>query len=308
MNDAYYTQTGERPDLAALEVNTPEGYIGSKILPTVPVADKSGTIYYATVTADSAAQTNRSVGAAPGNTQISDSNTTYTAAEAIKRGSVTPDEAKQMGGIEKSDMVGAKWAKRQVMNYLEGDIRTLVLGGTADNSFDPAKVQTDVQDAIQDIRLYSGKTSLITSTWTLKAMMQNLLADAAYGPALARLVVGSSGVEAVRGLSLEAWKQSLAIFFGVDQVLAGDDAIWNAAAVSGRFAIAKLDDGMDELSHKYNPVLGKVFQFMPDGKNPWVIESIADRLTKNNHYDATLWYDAVILNAGAFYLFDGVTA
>ena len=92
-----FTQTGPRPDLAALPVNLPEGYIGNSVFPVSPVADKSGTIYYATVTADSAAQTGRSAGTAPTGTQISDSSTTYTAAEAIKRGSVTPDEAKQFG-------------------------------------------------------------------------------------------------------------------------------------------------------------------------------------------------------------------
>ena len=308
MNDAYYTELGERADLAALEVNPPEGYIGSQILPTVPVNDKTGVVYYATVTADAAAQTNRSTGAAPANVQISDSNTSFTAAEAIKRGSITPDEAKTMGGIAKADLVGAKYAKRQVMAYLEGDIRTLILGGTKDKSFDPAKIQTDVQVALQALRLYEGKTALIGSTWTIKAMLQSLLASNTFGPSLARLVQGASGVEAVQGLSLNAWKQSLALFFGVDTVLAGDDTIWNATAVAGRFSITKLDDGADELSHKWKPVLGKVFQFLPDGKNPWLIESIPDRLTKNNHYDATLWYDAVILNSGANYLFDGVTA
>jgi hypothetical protein len=306
MNDAYYTELGERADLAALDVNPPEGYIGSQILPTVPVTQKTGVVYYATVKADAAAQTNRSTGAAPDGTQIAQSNTTFTAAEAIKRGSITPDEAKGMGGIEKADMVGAKWAKRQVMSYLEGDIRTLILGGTKDASFDPAKVQTQVQDAVQDIRLYEGRSALIASTWTIKAMLQQMLNDQTYGPALARLVTGASGVDAIRGLSLDIWKQSLSIFFGVDQVLAGDDSIWNASTVAGKFAIAKLDDGSDELSHKWKPVLGKVFQFLPDGKNPWLIESIPDRLTKNNHYDATLWYDAVVLNSGALYIFDGV--
>jgi len=306
MNEAYYTSTEERPELAALEVNPPEGYIGSKILPTVPVTQPTGVVYYATVTADSAAQTNRSTGAAPAGTQIADSNTTYTCAEAIKRGSVTPNEVKIMGGIDKADKVGSMWAKRQVMAALEGDIRTLILGGTKDVSFDPAKVQTQVQVALQDVRLYEGKSALIGSTWTIKAMLQQMLADNAYGPALARLVTGSSGVDAVRGLSLDAWKQSLSIFFGVDEVLCGDDTVWNPSATAGRFAIAKLDDGSDELSHKWKPVLGKVFQFLPDGKNPWLIESIGDRNVKNNHYDATLNYDAVILNAGAFYLFDGV--
>jgi hypothetical protein len=306
MNDAYYTETMERPALAALEVNPPEGYIGSKILPTVPVADKSGVVYYATVTADAAAQTNRAAGSAPDKTQIASSNTTFTAAEVVKRGGVTPDEAKQMGGIDKADEVGAKWSKRQVMAALEGDVRTLILGGAASAAFDPAKVKTQVQTAKQAVRLYEGRSALIASTMVLEAMLQQMLADGVYGPALARLVSGSSGVQAVQGLSLDAWKQSLAIFFGVNEVMAGDDTIWNAGAAAGKFAIAKLDDGTDPLSHKWKPVLGKVFQFMPDGVNPWVIQSIADRVNVNNLYDAYLWYDAVVLNSGAFYVFDGV--
>jgi len=306
MNDAYYTETMERPALAALEVNPPEGYIGSKILPTVPVTDKSGVIYYATVTADAAAQTNRVAGAAPDKTQIASSNTTFTAAEVVKRGGVTPDEAKQMGGIDKADEVGAKWSKRQVMAALEGDVRTLILGGAASAQFDPAKVKTQIQTAKQAVRLYEGRSALISSTAVLEAMLQQMLGDAVYGPALARLVSGASGIQAVQGLSLDAWKQSLAIFFGVNEVLAGDDTVWNAGAAAGKFAIAKLDDGTDPLSHKWKPVLGKVFQFMPDGANPWVIQSIADRVNVNNLYDAYLWYDAVVLNSGAFYVFDGV--
>ena len=308
MNDAYYTERGERSDLAAIEVNPPEGYIGDKILPTVPVTEKTGVVYYATITADATAQTGRSTGVAPTGTQISDSDTTFTAAEAVKRGQISPDEAKTMGGIEKADMVGAKWAKRQVMNYKESDIAALIMasGSAADYNFDPAKVQTQVQTALQAVRLYEGKSALISSTYTLKAMLQALLNDTVHGPALARLVTGASGVDAVRGLSLEAWKQAIAIWFGVDEVLAGDDTVWNATAIAGRFSIAKLDDGMDELSHKWKPVLGKCFQFMPDGVNPWVIQAVDDRVNVNNLYDAYLWYDTVILNSAAVKVFDGV--
>jgi hypothetical protein len=308
MNDAYYTETGERPALAAIEVNPPEGFIGSQIIPIVPVTQKSGTLYYATVTADSAAQTGRSTGAAPTGTQIAQSNTTFTTAEAIKRGSITPDEAKGMGGIDKADEVGSKWAKRQVMRALESDVAALVMksGSSADAAIDPAKCQTQVQTALQAIRLYEGSTALVASTYNLKSLLQQLLADSAYGPAMSRLVTGTTGVQAIQGLSLNAWLSSLAIFFGVDKVLAGDDNIWNATAIAGRMTVVKLDDSADQLSHKWKPVYGKCFQFLPDGNQPWLIESIADRLTKNNHYDATLWYDNVVLNSGAAYTFDGI--
>jgi hypothetical protein len=308
MNDAYYTETGERPALAAIEVNPPEGFIGSQIIPIVPVTQTSSVLFYATVTADSAAQTNRAIGQAPGGTQIAQSSTTYTTREAVKRGSITPDEAKGMGGIDKADEVGSKWAKRQVMRALESDVAALVMksGSSADAAIDPAKCQTQVQTALQAIRLYEGTTALVASTYNLKSLLQQLLADSAYGPAMSRLVTGTTGVQAIQGLSLQAWLSSLAIFFGVDKVLAGDDGIWNATAIAGRMTIVKLDDGADQLSHKWKPVYGKCFQFLPDGNQPWLIESIADRLTKNNHYDATLWYDAVVLNSGAAYTFDGI--
>ncbi len=96
------------------------------------------------------------------------------------------------------------------------------------------------------------------------------------------------------------------LYLGVDAILPGDDAIWNAGAYKGKFALAKLDDGMDPLSHKWEPVLGKTFQFLPDGTNPWVVKSVADLTLVNNFYDAYQWFDTVVLNAGALYVFDGV--
>ncbi len=95
----YFTSTGPRPDLAALEVNPPEGYIGSQIIPTFNVMDKTGTVYYAAVTADSAAQTGRGADTAPSAQAVANTSTTFTCAEVVDRAYITPDEAKSMGGI-----------------------------------------------------------------------------------------------------------------------------------------------------------------------------------------------------------------
>ncbi len=308
MNDAFYTQTGERPDLAAIEVNPPEGYIGTKILPVVPVAEKSGTIYYATVTADSAAQTSRSTGAGPTATQISNSSTTFSCGEACKRGAISPDEVKTMGGIEKADEVGAKFAKRSVMNKLEADIAAAILD-SADDTFDAAKFLTQSQTALDSIRRYEGKTALIGGTKTLKTLVQSLIASNTYGKVFARLISGASPAEAATGMNFDAWMNGLAMFLGIDTVLAGDDNIWAASGSTAEMiAFAKLDEGTDPLSHKWKPVLGKVFQFLPDGKQPWVIQSVGDRVTVNNYYDAYLWYQVKILNSSAVYVIGGVTA
>lgn len=306
--DPYYTITGPRPDLAAVEVNPPEGYIGSKVVPVVSVADKTGTIYYNDVTADVAAQTGRSTVTAPNSTTIAGTSTTFTCAEAISRGKIAPDEVKAFGGIAKADMIGVKFAKRNVLNAVEAAVAAVTTGSTADDTWDAAKFLQDSQTALDAVRLYYGKTTLLASTIVLKRMVEQLLQDDTYGPVLGRIVSGTSPSVAVQGVQFSAWLNALSMFIGVDQVLAGDDTIWNAGDNAGKFVIGKFDDGSQELIHKYEPVFARNFMFLPEGGNPWFVESIGDRLTKANVYDAALWYNVVTLNAGAIYVFEGVAA
>jgi hypothetical protein len=302
MQDALYTVNGDRPDLAAsIIVNPPEGYIAAKILPVSPVMEKAGSVAYKTLDADVAAQTGRVAGAAPTITQIANSATTFSCAEAVKRGAITPDEVKQMGGIEKADAVGTKFAMRSVQNYLEADVCAHILGVAASASFDPAKFKTQAQTALNAVRRYEGRSTLIAGTKTIQAMMQGILSSKPTDNLFNRIVNGNGAA-----LSLQSMVDALKFYVGIDDVLAGDDGIWNAGAYAGHFAIAKLDDGTDPLSHKWNPVLGKTFQFLPDGTNPWVIKSVADLTLVNNFYDAYQWFDTVVLNAGALYVFDGV--
>jgi hypothetical protein len=306
MNDAYYTQTGERPDLAAIEVNPPEGYIGSMLVPTFPVSEKSGYLFYATVTSDGTAETDRSAGSGPDSTQISDSSTTFTAAEAAYRGKITPDEVKLMGGIEKADKVGGIFVKRSVMKARETAICTATLGVTASDTFDPAKFFEVAQTALDSIRRYAGKRVLYGSTMALKKAVQGILADGTFGPVLARAISGTSPQVAAQGFNFKAWMDALAMLTGVDQVLAGDSSIWNATAVADRIGFMAADQSGDPLAHKYEPVFGRVVQFMPDGTNEVVIQSIADRVNVNNLYDAYTWYSVKTLNSAANYVIDGV--
>lgn len=304
--DPYYTSTGPRPDLAAIEVNPPEGYIGSMIMPTVFMGDKTGTIYYHALVSDVAAQTGRSSLAAPTGTAITNSTTTFTCAERICRGQIAPDEAKSMGGIAKADEVGAKFAKRSVMNAVETLIATATIGSTSDATFDAAKFQGDAQTALDSVRRYSGKTTLAGSTIALRRAVQAIIADSGAGKAFSRIVSGTSPAVASQGLGLKMWIDALALYIGVDQVLAGDDAIWNAGTNADRLIIGKFDDGADPLRHKYEPVYGRNVVYLPDGGSPWFLESIADRLTKSNNYDAAVWNNVKELNAGALYVFSGV--
>lgn len=304
--DPYYTHTGPRPDLASLAVNPPEGYIGSMITPTLFVSDKTGTIYYHTVAADVSGQTGRSSLAAPTGTAITNTSTTWSCAEVISRGQIAPDEAKSMGGIANADKVGATFAIRNCMNAIETAIATATIGSTSDATFDAAKFLGQSQTALDTVRRYSGKTTLFGSTLALKRLVQAILSDSTNGKFLSRLVSGTSPNVAREGLNLKAWLDGLAMWIGVDQVLAGDDAIWNAGTNENRVVIGKLDDGSDLLRHKYDAVYGRNIVYLPDGGSPWFVESIADRLTKSNNYDASAWYNVKELNAAAIYVFSGI--
>jgi len=304
--DPYYTSTGQRDDLAALPVVIPEGYIADRIFPVVPAFEKAGSVAYATVNADAAAETSRVAGAAPNKTQIANSATTFAAVEYIKRYSVTPDEAKQMGGIANADEVGAKAAKRSIHRAIESAVATLVLTPAASASFDPPKAVTQVQTALDAMELYEGRSTIITSTKTAKAMYQAFMGEGKVAAALSRIVSGTSPSVAMTGLSFQAWIDAMALYLGVEQFLLGHSSLWNAGDNAGKFVVAKLDDGLDPLSHKYIPVLGKRFQFLRDGSQPFYVESVADYVAKNNHYDASVWMDIKTLNAGAMYRFGGV--
>jgi hypothetical protein len=235
-----------------------------------------------------------------------DKPTTYTAAEKIKRGNVSEDEVKTMGGIDKADAAGFEFAIRSVMGAKEAAIAALTLGKAASAQFDPAKFFSVAQTALDAIRRYEGRTVLYGATATLRKAVQQILGDADFGPVLARTIAGTSPQVAATGFNFAAWMNALAMLAGVDAVLAGDSAIWAAGDLAGCLGIAKIDDGSDALSHKWKPVLGKVFQFLPDGTQPYTLTGIPDRITHNNLYDAQIWIEAKLLNTGANYVIDGV--
>ena len=307
MNDLFYTETGERADIAAsLVPNPPHGYIGTKLMPITPMGEKSGTLYYATLPGDQPADTTRQVGSAPASAQLTTSNTTFLCAELSRRVSIAPDEAKSYGGIEKADEVGAKSAVRSVMNAQEALIAAATLGKPASAAFDAAKFFEIAQGALTTVRLYSGKTVLYGAAVTIKKAVQALLADKTFGPVLSRTISGTTNAVAAAGLNEQAWYAALALLMGVDEVLPGDDTIWAAGSLAGKIGLAKIDDGASPMSHKWEPVLGKTFQFLPDGSSPFVIQAIADRVNVNNHYDCYSWVDVKTLNTGANYTFDGI--
>lgn len=304
MQDKYFTQRGDRPDLAALPVNA-DGFIADRILPVTTVTEKSGTVYHMAPIADKDAQENREAGSGPTGVQIASTSKAYVAAEICERGKVTPDEAKQMGGVEKADEVGAKFAKRTVLRTVEKKVRLAVMGGVKNFTVDPAKVQVQINTALDAMELYHGRSVMIASKKVIKALFMQTLTGKA-GTALCRIVTGTNSMEAAKGLSFQAWVEAMKVYFDVDDVLVGANDIWNPSGTAGRFTIAKIDEGIDELSHKYLPILGKQFRFMPDPGQIFQVRSIPDDVNTNNLYDAYVWNHALIMNSGAFQIFEGV--
>jgi len=296
--EQYLTTSGNRPDLEAQVINLPEGYIGNKIYPIVNTADKSGTVYYATVTANSAAQTNRVSGAAPSATLIANSSTTYTCAENIKRSTVDFMEVKTIGSVAKTDEMQGRWVKKQIARAIEAAQVAALLTAPADASFTGSTFLTDCQVGLDAIRNYSGKTALVGAASIIKTIISNSDVSAK----LLRVVTGVNPATAAQGLSFNLGMQALAAYIGVDYVLAGDSALWTASSAAGKVALVKLDESGDPLSHKYEPVLGKTFVYLPDpaNKDGISINSTADRVNLVNIVDGLAWFNVKQLNAAKY--------
>ncbi len=310
MADLYTIESENRTDLlpVAEAVNPPEGYIGGKLLPTQKVTQPSGTVYYATVTADGTAATNRSAGSAPTGTRIAQSSTTFSAGEIIDRGLIAANQVEIMGGIANADKMGATFAVRSVMKKKEQNVCAAMLGVAASATFDAAKIQTQLQTAKQAIRRYSGKIALYGATETITRMVQQIIGETKTNPLFARLVTGGGPMEAAKGLSMEAYIEGLKMYLGVDEVLLGDDDIWGAGSYDGLFGVTKLPDALTDFSFMMKPELGRYFQYIPDGGQQYRIETLGDKDDKDNKYDAIINAQEKILNSGAIYNFSGVAA
>lgn len=296
------TITGRREDLELIQVNRPEGYIGNMVYPVLNVMEKTGSVYYTTLTADSAAQTGRSAGAAPTKTLLSESVTTFSCAEAIKRYGVPKAEVKQMGGIEKADRLGGMASKRSVMRKLETDIAAALIDSTSYGS--ASDISSAIVDGIigaaQSVKRYAGKLAFITSVTGYRWLIQQT--------EIKNLLLRTfGGLDPVQAMSLqpEVFKAMLQGIFQFDEVLIGDDDHWAIATQEDAAAIVKLPDD-DEFSHKMDPVLGKTALYLPDGQQPFEVESFYDEDTKTNNYDATSWYSIEELNAGAKVIVKGL--
>lgn len=298
--EQYKTITGDRPDLNALEVNPIIGYIGDKIFPTVNTMEKTGTVYYRTLTADSAAQTGRNSGTAPTRTLLTDSSTSFTCAEVIKRYGVDRNEVKQMGGVAAADNLGAQASKRSVQRAIE-DAQIAALMGIGSPVDISSAIISGIQTGADSVRRYAGKLAFVCSQSVYRFIISQteITGKLSY-------TFNISGLEAGDTLSVKS-KLFLAMLQNImafDEVLIFDDDSELAGLADGA-AIVKLPDPA-EFSHKMDPVLGKTMLYLPDGKTQYELYSHYDEDTYINNYDCSSWYNIKTLNTGAAYIVDGL--
>jgi len=300
------TEIGRREDLEAIEVNAPEGYIGPILFPKLNRMKQTGTIYYQSLTADAAAQSGRSGGTAPTTVMLTSSNTTYACTERVKRYGVAYEEVDNIGGIAQADRLGAMAAKRSVFRALEDLVVDEVMAGSTDATVSSNLISA-VRTAKAAIKRYKGRTAFITSSTTFAAAMTDT-------EVAARLAQFTSVTPADNAQILGLKKTLLAMCLEVDEVLIGDDDHWyvttaggsNNVTITGRALVAKLPPAEEE-SHTMDPVLGKAVFYLPDGSQPFIIETHLNDDQKANKYDAQYFVDIMMLNASAKYLLGGIT-
>jgi len=309
--EAYKTENGRREDLEAIEVNPVLSYIGHKAYPVLNVTQKTGTIYHTTLTADSAAQVALARGTELTRVRLTETANAFSCASTEKRYAIPRDEVLQMGGLEKADRLGGMAAKRSVMRAREtaiaAQLQTIGSHQTANhvagNFIDEAKA------ALEAIRRYPGRRAMIMGSSVFNGIMR--FTEVLNQFSLAALALGGTSAEAVLAGRPEALKMLLAGIVGVDEVMVGDDAHWGvgvgASGIGCNAAFLALP-GEDEFSHKMDPVLGRMVQYLPDGRQPFIVESFYDEALKENCYDAEVWDSIEEYNPEAAFVLADVIA
>lgn len=290
--DGIRTETGRRAELEQLPVNAPTGYIGSKILPVMPVQAKAGTYYYSTLVADADAQTARAAGAAPTAVTLSESSSTFSAAERIKRYKLPWEMIPLIGGLDKSDERGAKAAKRSVINALETAQLAAFIDGAG------TSITTAILDGIigagDQVHRYGGRTAFVCNVGQYRWLLQqdeikNLLLR----------TFGGMGMVEAMSVPPDVFRSMMQTLFMVDEVLIADDQFW-PYTYRTTAAVVKIPDGTDEMSFVSEPEYGRTMIYWPtDASEPYEINSFADDDLRSNIFDCTEWDSIEEFNSGA---------
>ena len=289
--EQYKTKNGDRKDLADLPVAQPIGYIGGKVFPTANIFQKTGTINYQGLVADSAAQTNRVQGAAPSSTVVAEATDAFSCTERIKRYIVDWTRVLSYGDVDGSDRVGTKASKRSVLNSLETEQLGVLIDAAGTDI--TSSIVDGILGAAYAVRRYSGRLAFVCNQGTYRYLIQQ--------SAITDLLLRSfSGLSSAQAMSLEpaVFKAMLQGIFAFDEVLVADDSYW-PASYTYTAAVCKIPDGTDPESYLIEPELGRTLVYLPEGGSQWTVNSFADETLRSNVYDAMVFDDVEQWNSGA---------
>ena len=309
--EANQTEDGRREDLEAIEANPVLSYIGQRFYPVLNVTEKTGSIYYTTLTADGAAQEGVARGTPLALNYLTESVATYSVAPDEKRYGIGRDEVQQMGGIEKADKLGGAASKRSVQRVAETAIalQLQTVGTHQSAAHAPGLFIAEANVAREAIRRYPGKTAFVCAFTTFNAVMR--YTEILNQFSLSALMLGGGEAKDVIAGSPAALKMILGGILSVDEVIVGDDEHWGvdigSSGIGCNGVFVKLP-GTEEFSHKMDPVLGKFVQYLPDGTQSYIVESWYNKELKSNIYDAESWNAIAELNAEAAYVLEGLVA
>ena len=287
---SWKTQNSRRQDLEVLEVNAPEGYIGTRLYPKEKVSQKNGTIYFVPAGAKITAQSDRDpkTGAILRNF-FGSSNKNYAAISTEARIAITRDEVKQFGGVDAADQYGAKAVKRAVLAKQEKAVADAATAGEAvtvtEGTFFAA-----IRGACKAVKPYSGTLALVCSLEAYGKIMD-------LEEVRSRLSFQGGTVldrEALESLKPEVLKDMLQNVFAVQEILIGDDDFWPA----DKIVIVKLPSE-EPLSYKQAAELGKTIAYSSDGVEVCEIESAANTDLLVNDYTGISYFKVTEFNAGA---------
>ena len=289
-----------RPDLAAVDVQQVTPYLAPRILPALNRMQKVGNQYYVAVDADVAAQTGRTLGAAPTTTTLASASDTFSAAEAIKRVQIPDDEVALMGDLSRAQQKAARIGKRSICRAKEDACEALITAGagaTAD-ILDSIRERLDVGiDAVQRV---PGRLVMACGWTTFRRLgryseVTNTLANT--GVAIMNQLQLTRGPDSgVRNVAAGI----LAEVLGLEEILVGDDDHWQA----GTAWLMKLPDPGTEPDEV--PQIGRTVQYLPDGEQEFLCESYFDDNLITECVDTRVWYDQEIYNASGIYVLNGI--
>lgn len=282
------TESGYRPDLAALEVNPVFNYVGKNFYPVEVKREKTGDFTYQTVVPDADASTSYSDGVELGITDLNMAPGTWTCKPIGKRYGVTKKEVYNYGSVEKADIAGATGAIRSVMAAVEKRQLAKLISGSTTALVD-GKIFTSLQKGVDAIRRYPGQKAVCMNFSTFRALTQTN----EFKSALLRNGWVMTA-DQVLGTGTDLLLKYLSQILVIEKAFIADDEYMT----TGYIVVAALPIE-EEISYKDRPELGKTMVFIPDGGKEFDIETDVEVKSRRNLYTAESYVDVVEMNSGA---------